>query len=654
MKPIFLIILSVFLCTGVAFAQTETATETAQAKETEAVKVTATRTERNLNEVPMTVNVITEEDIKLNPAATVADLLKNIPGIELENNGVAGAPKIRIRGESSGRTLILIDGVRLVEHMPVAGAGIVMVSPGDIERIEVIKGPASVLYGSDAIGGVVNIITKKGSDKPFNVNQRMVYDSSSRRFDNFWSVYGSYEGFFYRGSANFVDSDDRETPNGKIADSDYERNTYTGTLGYKWDHGSVTLGYSKFDSEINYQMGGAGGAPQYFEWDREVFNADVVFNNITDYFVRMQLSGNYQDVKRHTITKSTGVATERDVKGYDITLQTEWLLGNHYVTVGGEYNPEEASQEYSNNNRVTKADVMNASVFIQDEWSFYDDFILTLGLRQTWYETKITKNTNPFVVDAGDMDDSKLLGSVGLVYTGLKDFSFRGQFSQGYKIPPLYYSNIGHSMLGSPNPDLKPEESNNYEVGMRMQKWGFDLDWAIFYSQAKNYISMIGTMGNYHYENLDKTETIGSELGVSYTWEQLTPYFNLTYIHRTTKFDSPTATISKTTNSRTPRWTGNFGLRWESEFLGPRLFADLNLKWADSTKTESETGVKTPYHGWAVVNLQGGVQGRAINDSVDYFFAVDFNNIFGKAYMPSWETMEMPGRHVVLSGGFTF
>ena len=632
------------------FAQTETETE----KETAAVVVTATRSERDLNDVPMTVNVITEEDIKLNPAASVAELLTNIPGITLEENGVAGAQKIRIRGESSGRTLILIDGVRLVEHMPVAGAGIVMVSPGDIERIEVIKGPASVLYGSDAIGGVVNIITKKGSQKPFNVDQRLVYDGASNRFDNFWSVYGSYEGFFYRGSANFVDSNDRETPAGKIADSDYERNTYTGTVGYKWDHGSVSLGYSKFDSEMNFQMGGAGGTPQYFDWDREVYTGDIVLNNLTDYLIRIQLSGSYQDVKRHTITKATGAATERDVQGYDITLQTEWLLGNHYITVGGEYNPEEVTQISNNGTRVTEADVMNASVFLQDEWSFYDDFILTLGLRQTWYETKLTKNTSPFVRDAGAMDDSKFLGSVGLVYTGIKGFSFRGQFSQGYKIPPLYYSNIGHTMLGRPNPDLKPEESNNFEVGVRMQKWGFDLDWAIFYSQAKNYISMVGTMGNYSYENLDKTETFGSELGISYNFEQFTPYFSVTYLHRTTKFDSPSATISKTNNSRTPRWSGAFGLKWESDFLGPRLFADLNCRWDASTTSESETGVKTKYDSWATANFKAGLQGKVEDIGINYYVVVDFNNIFDKEYTPSHEALMMPGRHVAVTGGFTF
>lgn len=632
----------------VAFAQNENSIEAT--KETESVMVTATRNERNLNEIPMTVNVITAEDIKLNPGASVADLLTNIPGITLEENGVAGAQKIRIRGESSGRTLILIDGVRLVENMPVAGAGIVMVSPSDIERIEVIKGPASVLYGSDAIGGVVNIITKKGGGKPFNVEQRMVYDGSSNRFDNFWSAFGSYNGFFYRGSANFVDSDNRKTPTGKIKNSDYKRNTYSGTAGYKWEHGTFSLGYSKFDSKMNYQMGYT--IPSYFDWDREVYNADLVLTNITDNFTRMQLSGNWQEVTRDTVTVSSGATTSRDVEGYGVMLQTEWTLGSHYITVGGEYNPDEVTQTQST--RVVKSDLLNASVFIQDEWNILDDTILTLGMRNTWYNTDVTKDTRNLITDR-KTSDTKLLGSVGLVYTGFEDISLRGQFSQGYKIPPLYNSTIGG--FATANEDLKPEESNNFEVGARMQKYGFDVDWAVFYARAKNYISYVNMGGgayNYMYVNLDETETFGSELSASYSFGQFTPYANITYMHRTTKFDSTTAVIRKTSNSRTPNWSGNFGLKWESDFFGPRLFTDLNCRWDGKAKSEDETGTTETYNGWATLNFKAGIQGQENEYGIQYFVTLDLNNLFDKEYMPSHEALVMPGRHIVIAGGFTF
>jgi len=146
-------------------AEETAASEPVKQLTSSSVQVTASRVERELLEVPMSVSVITSEDIRKSPASTVGGLLQDVPGVEVVNSGAQGLKRISIRGESPHRTLVLIDGQKIAENKSMDGTPI-MIDPSIIERIEVIRGPASVLYGSEAMGGVVNIITKKGGTKP--------------------------------------------------------------------------------------------------------------------------------------------------------------------------------------------------------------------------------------------------------------------------------------------------------------------------------------------------------------------------------------------------------------------------------------------------------------------------------------------------------
>ena len=141
-----------------------------EAVELEKTVVTATKTERLIQDVPASISVITSEEIERKGATSVADLLRDVPGVEIMLNSSPASQRVMIRGEASQRTLILIDGQKISENKSMDGAPM-LIDPNMIERIEVIKGPASVLYGSEAIGGVVNIITKKAGDKPIQALQ---------------------------------------------------------------------------------------------------------------------------------------------------------------------------------------------------------------------------------------------------------------------------------------------------------------------------------------------------------------------------------------------------------------------------------------------------------------------------------------------------
>jgi vitamin B12 transporter len=132
------------------------------------VIVSATKTEVYQAEVGSSTTVITAENIKKNQKRTVQEVLRDVPGVTVSQSGAfGGAVSIYLRGAKAGQTLVMIDGIEMND--PIDGErafNFANLNTDNIERIEVVRGPQSTLYGSDAMAGVINIITKKGKVKP--------------------------------------------------------------------------------------------------------------------------------------------------------------------------------------------------------------------------------------------------------------------------------------------------------------------------------------------------------------------------------------------------------------------------------------------------------------------------------------------------------
>jgi len=134
----------------------------------EEIVVTATRIETPTREVGSSITVITDQEIKEKQKTTVLEVLRSVPGLDVVQSGGPGrTTSVFIRGAKSEHTLVLIDGIELNDPISTGRSyDFADLTTDNIERIEIIRGPQSTLYGSDAIGGVINIITKKGKGKP--------------------------------------------------------------------------------------------------------------------------------------------------------------------------------------------------------------------------------------------------------------------------------------------------------------------------------------------------------------------------------------------------------------------------------------------------------------------------------------------------------
>lgn len=173
------------LCiSGIVSTATATSSETKISNE-ETLVVTTNRSASNLWESPATIQVIDQQTLQNSTNASIADNLQDIPGVEITDNSLAGRKQIRIRGEASSRVLILIDGQEVTYQRAGDNYGVgLLIDESALERVEVVKGPYSVLYGSQAIGGIVNFITKKGGDKLASGVVKAVYNSATAGWKN--------------------------------------------------------------------------------------------------------------------------------------------------------------------------------------------------------------------------------------------------------------------------------------------------------------------------------------------------------------------------------------------------------------------------------------------------------------------------------------
>lgn len=667
----------------------------------ETTTVTAGRFEQDLMETPMSVSVITADDIAKSGAQSIGALIESMTGVRINNDGGQGIKRAKIRGEDAFRSLVMIDGQKISEQKSMSGSPI-LIDPAMVERIEVIKGPASVLYGSDAIGGAINIITKKGGTKPVQgeVGAGMNTSNSGKSVNA--SVYGGVEGWKYRIGVAHEDGDNLKTP---VGDMNHTKFNSTGAnLFVSYDiNEKATVGATLDHFDLDFMSGSAepGYEPFYVdvpEWKRTKLGVFGELHDLTESLKKVRFDVFYQKndktMNNHVEVINSPVVVDNyadnSLDQYGFSLQTNWSVSDStFIVAGYEFNNDDLDAQShvhtvgdtpamptmpsmhidTEKQGFFKGAMTTHALFASAETNLVDTVTLSYGARYTYVKTDMddihgykvynpsnTTPQRPFNPDqelgkAGKQHDDRVVFNAGLVWHPVNDLALRANWAQGFRAPLLQERYIATSMgststtLG--NPDLKPETSNNFEVGARWMSNSIMLDAAMFYSKGKNYIQALPISSSLsRYENVGEATTYGLELTGSYEIKSigLEPYVNLTLMRR--QFDYGNVETYKTA---TPAVIARYGFRWNGEANGLGLHADAYARTISKTEYQDPSATArsdSSYRlgGATTFNLTGGV---TFGDQKQYGLDAGFYNIFDKAYREQTAIYE-PGRYLAV------
>ena len=592
-----------FSCTVAFAAEGDAAPEGGEiVRHLDTVVVSASGIEQKITDAPASITVISQEELTQRPFLTLLDALRTVEGVDIgETTDKTGQGTISIRGMGADYTLVLVNGRRQnnngdiypnsfggnqFNHMPPLDA---------IERIEVIRGPMSTLYGADAMGGVVNIITKKtldtwhgsvsvsktfqentdfGNDSTTNASIRgPIYkdklgislfgsfyerDASNPKFssvtdpsgtvherslgfggggrtvDNeIWSAGGSLtftptvnHDFIldlstsrqkYDNSSNQLGTLDsmesilRHTSGavqprvGYSADQRFERDQWAVTHNGRWGIGNTSFSVSYVDTaNLGRSMPFTVAERQQLQgfWNAAGQNAGWNQNASGNYQPsNAQFNNNWSEAEKLAFFKAN-LSTEElaklesflprkmrklETREYTYDLKYDVLLGSHMLVVGGQYIDGEMEDGVFG---MTGTDTRNSgktqphemwSLFVEDNWELFSGFTLTGGVRHD-HHNEFGGQTSPRIYS---------------VWNFLPAWTLKGGISTGYKTPKtsqLFDGIIGFGGQGTMplvgNPDLKPEESVNYELALYYQHAdGHNFNITGFYNRFKNKIS---------------------------------------------------------------------------------------------------------------------------------------------------------------------
>lgn len=546
---------------------------------------------------PASVTRIGEEDIRRRSLADVAELFRNVPGVTLTDSDTPGMKRISIRGESSRRVTIRIDGQTVTDHTDYGTP--LLIDPAMIERVEVVRGPASVINGSNAIGGVVNIITRRGSDVPLEGYVGGGYYSATQGYRSNAGLAGSSGDFDYRLSLSRSEHGDRRTRGyGVLDNSAYDNESAALHLGYRKNNHYLALKVERFNlsagawvdprRQLNMEMDTPRRDQQRYAFFYEATDLSPLLKKLSANAYSRTVDRDFTNTVREvsppvSVIVNNNSLDEQSTRG--LALQAELALFSEQTTLFGlEYMDDELdSDKFGSTTRVTpmgpviipslssqKADQQTFSAFVQQDWQLAEDWTAYLGGRYYRVESELAGSTERAAVDSSD---GRLLGSLGLVYSPAPHWALRANLAQGYSYPTLnqlYSAAAGGKRINYGNPDLKPERARVMELGWRYEVPAVTADVVLFHTIAKDYIEsqqVAATPDGYlppssireawQYVNISEARTTGLEASLEWRpdgWVQ--PHATLSLTRREFKHDGYSSW-----KSGLPTAAGTVGLR---------------------------------------------------------------------------------------------
>lgn len=459
------------------FAQKDTVT-------LDEVVVTANKLEQKQSTTGKVISVITKEQIEKSGGKTVAQLLNEQAGITINGafNNAGSVQTVYTRGASPGRTLILMDGIPLNDPSTITtDFDLNFFSVNDVERIEVCKGPQSTLYGSDAIAGVINIITvKKDTNKPFNIKATLSQGNLGTSRNNV-QVFGKVGKLTYTTRFARLFTNGFSSAYDSTGTRNYDKDKYDGTVtsGQLFYQVNNHLGFKAFLMHSQYKAGIDAGV---FNDDRDynINNKSLITGTGFQYRKgTLAITGNYQYSEltrnyRNDSAHKTSTWFEDNTyfgKSQFVELYASTKLGKGFTLLTG------ADYRYSSYNQ----NYLSVSAFGPFRSQFRDTSLSQTAL----YASVIFNSPNKkFNVELGGRYNDHSRYGNNSTYTFNPSYSFNDQFrvfgsiSSGFKAPSLYQLSL--------NSKLDAEKSVNYEAGVSFQQKQFSTRLVYFNRKISN------------------------------------------------------------------------------------------------------------------------------------------------------------------------
>jgi outer membrane receptor protein involved in Fe transport len=536
--------------------------------------ITATRTEKETFDVPKPVSVVGYDEIRRKNPNSAADLFRELPGLDVTGVGTSQV-RPSIRGQRGQRILLLADGMRLSNSRRQQSFGEIpaLIDVNSLERVEIVRGPASVLYGTDAIGGVVNMITRRPTAEGLHGSTGYRYSTHDEQQHVMGRLFGRFRAWSFAAKGMFRNTDDYEAPSGSFGDITLAQNTKvldTGTqdhsveayLGYELDsQKSFFVRYERYRADtagFGYVDPGdyAPSAPfiqilyPFQDFDKYTlgFRGANLGLPVAD---RLDVLGYFQQNQRR-LSNNVFVAFGPPGAGVDVTsnnytdlatfgarVEAAKLVGSNLMltygvdlfrdgtentdssvtTVVG-FGPPQVTQ--STVPLVPNASYLNTGLFLQGDLQLTERASIILGGRYQ-HVRAATRQTDGVSDPLQTETYNTLVGTANAIYRLTDRVSIVGSVGRGFRAPNLVEQFFnGLTPEGAayqvPNNDLEPEASLNFDLGARYRSRYIYLEAFAFRNEIHNGIRIDATgdslngLPTFWNINVDKLRYVGVEL----------------------------------------------------------------------------------------------------------------------------------------------
>jgi TonB-dependent heme/hemoglobin receptor len=591
------------------------------------VTVSALKSDKILKEIAMPISVLTIQDLDRDRGFTVSEMLRNQPGLNMSSDGT-WATSLNIRGLSEQRIVTLIDGNRVETATDIA-AGMAMVDVNDIERIEVIKGAASSLYGTGALGGVVNIITKDGYFNPefyANVSVSAMYQTvNSMHSENASATIGDKK-WYLRMAGTYRDAQNIQTPEGELDNSMFNDNNFSLKAGVKpLDNHELKINFQRYAAkDVGIPGGKAFPGPAtatYSDLLRNMFSASYMIRNNGPLLKDVSLKYFHQYILRDVILIPNAAAVITP-SGYHTTNGLQLQAGltpglKHKMTTGIDVWQRrliterektinmpvtDSSGNVIGTNHIVRGEIpipetyfTSAGIYVQDEFKKFNEKLkITIGGRFDLINIRNEEamdpdylivndvlNINPssqrITFEARDVINTSWSANLGLLYELNDHMNLTSSLSRAFRSPSIEerykYIDLG-SIVSVGDPDLKPEQGYFADLGFHIWDDRLQVSVNAFVNVMSNLIVEEPGEVIYNYSDQpDRYDTLQALINTNIDEALLYGYdlsFSYNFVDGLVAFGSSSMVRGKNTRENTdlpliPPLSGRIGIRYKHQ-----------------------------------------------------------------------------------------